>query len=187
MNPILEAAKEVADFMSAKGWRFCVIGGLAVQRWGEPRLTQDADLTLLTGLGEEERFANDLLKRFRGRISNAADFAAINRVLLLYATNGASVDVSFGALNFEFDMLDRATPFEFTTGIVLPTCSAEDLFVMKAFAGRQKDWNDAETVVVRQCGKLDKTYILRHLTQLSELKETPDLPVHARRLLEKKR
>lgn len=173
--------------MASKRWRFCVVGGLAVQRWGEPRLTQDADLTLLTGLGDEDRFANEFLKHFRGRISNAADFAATNRVLLLYATNGTSVDISFGTLAFEFDMMDRTTSFHFADGIVLPTCSAEDLFVMKAFAGRPKDWHDAESVVIRQRGRLDKAYIMRHLSQLSELKEAPDLPVHARKILERKR
>jgi hypothetical protein len=40
MNALFEAAKEVADFMKARRWKFCVIGGLAVQRWGEPRLTR---------------------------------------------------------------------------------------------------------------------------------------------------
>ncbi len=54
MNAIFTAAKEVCDFMKARRWKFCVIGGLAVQRWGEPRLTQDADLTLLTGFEHEE-------------------------------------------------------------------------------------------------------------------------------------
>ncbi len=49
MNALFTAAKEVCDFMQARRWKFCVIGGLAVHRWGEPRLTQDADLTLLTG------------------------------------------------------------------------------------------------------------------------------------------
>ena len=61
MNAIFAAAKEVCDFMEARRWTYCVIGGLAVQRWGEPRLTRDADLTLLTGFGDEEGFADALL------------------------------------------------------------------------------------------------------------------------------
>jgi hypothetical protein len=32
---------------------------------------------------------------------------------------------------------------EFAPDIILPTCSAEDLFVMKAFASRPQDWIDA--------------------------------------------
>ena len=53
MNPIFAAAREIQDFCRGRGWRSCVIGGLAVQRWGEPRLTRDVDVTLLTGFGSE--------------------------------------------------------------------------------------------------------------------------------------
>ena len=66
MNALFVAAKEVCDFMAGKNWKYCLIGGLAVQRWGESRSTQDADLTLLTGFGQEERFARDLLSHFQG-------------------------------------------------------------------------------------------------------------------------
>jgi len=45
MNPIFAAAEEIQAFCRARDWRFCFIGGLANQRWGEPRLTQDVDLT----------------------------------------------------------------------------------------------------------------------------------------------
>lgn len=186
MNAIFAAAKEVCDFMTAHRWKFCVIGGLAVQRWGEPRLTRDADLTLLTGFGEEEAFADTLLERFSGRRADARAFALVNRVLLLRASNGKDVDVSFGALDFEVAMLKRATPFELDVGVVLPTCSAEDLFVMKAFAAREQDWLDARGIAVKQGRKLDRAYILKHLAQLCELKETPEIFTQARRILEGK-
>jgi len=47
MNPIFAAAYDLQTFCERAGWSFCFIGGIAVQRWGEPRFTQDADLTLL--------------------------------------------------------------------------------------------------------------------------------------------
>lgn len=187
MNALFAAAKEVADFMEARDWKFCVIGGLAVQRWGEPRLTRDADLTLLTGFGEEGSFADALLKRFSGRRPDTRAFALANRVLLLRASNGAVVDVSFGALDFEVSMLKRATPFEFDSGVILPTCSAEDLFVMKAFAAREQDWLDARGIASKQGRNLNRVYILKHLTQLCELKETPKIVAQARRILGSKR
>lgn len=186
MNAIFAAAKEVADFMQARRWQFCVIGGLAVQRWGEPRLTRDADLTLMTGFGEEEKFADELLKRFPGRRPDARAFALTNRVLLLRASNGKDVDVSFGALDFEYGMLRRASLFKFDAGVVLLTCSAEDLFVMKAFAGREQDWLDARGITVRQGQKLNRVYVLKKLKQLCELRETPENVARARRILEGK-
>jgi hypothetical protein len=55
VNPLFTAALELERFFGARGWRFCFIGGLAAQRWGEPRLTLDVHCTLLTGFGQEER------------------------------------------------------------------------------------------------------------------------------------
>ena len=183
MNAIFEAAREVCDFMGARRWQFCLIGGLAVQRWGEPRATQDADLTLLTGFGAEEDFAKPLLEAFQGRRPDPLAFALANRVLLIRASNGKDVDISFGGLAFEISMMKRVTPFEFAPGLVLPTCSAEDLFVMKTFAARPLDWIDAEGIVVRQGRKLNTRYVLRYLTELCELKETPEIVERARVLL----
>ena len=184
MNAIFAAAKEVCDFMKKRRWKFCVIGGLAVQRWGEVRATQDADLTLLTGFGEEEKFVGPLLEKFQGRRGDARAFALAHRVLALRAGNGKDIDVSLGALPFEIAMLRRATPFKFAPGIILPTCSAEDLFVMKAFAARPLDWIDAEGIAVRQSGALNKRYVLRHLSDLCLLKEAPEILDRARHLLE---
>lgn len=186
MNALFEAAKEVCDFMSARRWKFCIIGGLAVPRWGEARLTQDADLTLLTGFGNEEEFARALLGHFSPRRPDALAFSLMNRVLLIYASNGSPVDISFGALQFEADMLKKASPFEFAEGFLLPTCSAEDLFIMKAFASRPLDWVDARGIVLRQAGRLNKSYILKHLTVLCELKESPEIVEQARKLLKEK-
>jgi hypothetical protein len=183
MNALFIAAKEVGDFMQARGWKFCIIGGLAVHRWGEMRTTLDVDITLLTGFGREEEFIVPLLEHFDGRIDNALDFAIRKRVLLLRTSNGKGVDISLGGLLFEEEMVRRATPFEFAPGLILPTCSAEDLFIMKVFAARGKDWHDAETVAIRQ--KLDTDYVFAHLVPLCELKEEPELVEQARRLLEK--
>src|SRR5579864_5144154 len=67
---VMAAAAEVENFCRSQGWQFCFIGGVAVQRWGMPRFTQDVDLTLLTGFGTEVHFADALLQHFQGRLSN---------------------------------------------------------------------------------------------------------------------
>jgi hypothetical protein len=107
------------------------------------------------------------------------------RVLLIRASNGKDVDISLGALLFEADMVRRATPVAFAPGLVLPCCTAEDLFIMKTFAARPRDWLDAESIVIRQTS-LDTAYILKHLADLCELKEAPEILERARRLLVEK-
>src|SRR2546422_2006643 len=98
---VLAAAGEVQRFCQQQGWRFCFIGGVALQRWGEPRLTQDVDLTLLTGFGDEEKFVNSLLKEFIPRRPDAREFALSHRVLLIETRKGVGVDVALGAFPFE--------------------------------------------------------------------------------------
>jgi hypothetical protein len=75
VNPIFQAAVDLQEFCVGQGWRYCVIGAVAVQRWGEPRLTQDVDLTILTDFGSEERWIDALLGRFEARRPDARDFA----------------------------------------------------------------------------------------------------------------
>lgn len=126
-----------------------------------------------------------LLERFESRIPEARAFALSRRVLLLRAGNGSDVDIALGALPFEAEMVRRATPVAFAPGLTLPCCTAEDLFIMKTFAGRPRDRLDAEGVAARQ-PRLDREYILKHLGALCALKEAPDLLERARRLLEER-
>lgn len=183
MNPIFVAALQLQDFCRSRGWRSCFIGAIAVQRWGEPRLTLDADLTLVTGFGHEDAFVDELLVGFRGRRADTREFALRYRVLLLAAENGVPLDVSLGAMPFEERMVARATGFDVGGGRSLSTCSAEDLVVLKAFAGRDKDWLDIEGVILRQGDALDQTLVWRELEPLLQLKEAPEAADRLRRLL----
>ena len=173
MTEVIRAAADLQAVCEANGWRFCVIGGLAVQRWGEPRETVDVDLTLLTGFGGESRFVSTLLQHFEARIEHAADFASVNRVLLLRARSGVGLDIALGGLPFEETAVNRSSLFTFPPDIALRTCSAEDLIVLKAFADRGKDWVDVEGIIVRQSGRLDWSYVRAQLAPLVELKESP--------------
>jgi hypothetical protein len=174
MNEVFVAASEIQDFIQTKGWSFCIIGGLALARWGQPRATAHVDITLLTGFGTEEPFIDDLLVKFAARRSDAKDFALRSRVLLLQASNGVGIDVAMAGLPFEENLTQRATVFDFGRGVSLVTASAEDLVVLKAFAGRPRDWIDIEGIIVRQGGKLNWRQIVDELTPLCELKESPE-------------
>jgi nucleotidyltransferase AbiEii toxin of type IV toxin-antitoxin system len=175
VNDVIQAAAELQNICELQGWRFCFIGGLALQRWGEPRETVDADLSLFSGFGSEELFIHILLQHFEGRINDAALFAKENRVLLLRSSQGVGLDVALAGLPFEDLMIQRSSYFEYPPKIALRTCSAEDLLVLKAFAGRGQDWVDVERIIVRQTGKLDWKYVREQLRPLAELKESPQL------------
>jgi len=174
LQGVLEAAEEIQVFCLNHGWRFCFIGGVALQRWGEPRLTQDADLTLLTGFGNEESFADLLLANFVGRRADARAFALQNRVLLVQTAKGVPVDIAFGAIPFEERSIERASPWHWAADHMLTTCSAEDLVVHKAFAGRDRDWGDVESILIRQRLGLKLSLVCEELKPLLELKGETD-------------
>ncbi len=134
MTELFSLALDIQDICQENGWPFCVIGGLAVQHWGEPRFTKDVDLTILTGFGDEEPVIDGCLSFYRPRIENARAFALQNRVLLLKSPDGLGIDIALGALDFERSAVERAADIEVMDGKSLRLCTAEDLIVMKAFA-----------------------------------------------------
>lgn len=185
MNDLYRAALDLQAFCQARGWRFCFIGGVAVQRWGEPRQTDDADLTLLTGFGHEEAFVDPLLEKLAPRRPDAREFALMNRVLLArHREFGVPLDIALGAFPFEENAIARATFWDCTgEGDLLLTCSAADLIIYKAFANRGIDWQDIERILQRHGAALDFALVWRELLPLLELKEDPAIEPRLRELI----
>jgi hypothetical protein len=175
MIELIESARQLQDFCDLQDWRSCFIGGIAVLRWGETRVTRDIDLNVLTGFGGEDRIIDVLLSNYAPRLPDAREFAISKRVLLLNTSTGTGIDVSLGAMPFEEMMIERASLFTFSPGLDLRTCSAEDLLVMKLFASRPLDIRDAEGVAIRNRGHLDWTYVEEQLQPLADIKQEPEI------------
>lgn len=182
MADLLDAAREVDGYCRRHNWRYCIIGGMALLRWGEQRMTKDVDITLLTGFGDEERYIRALSTDFEPLVPNAIEFGLRNRVLPVRTKAGFKADIAFGGLPFEEQAVTRATEYVFAEGVSLRVCSAEDLVVMKAFAARPQDWIDIAGIAIRQRDRLDWTYIYANLEPLAELKESPELVMQLRAL-----
>jgi hypothetical protein len=175
VTALVEAARETLEWLDAAGWQACIIGGLAVQRWGQPRLTQDVDLTVLVGLGDEARFVDGALARFQPRREDARAFALTYRVLLVRASMGVPVDIALGGTAFEAESFGRSSEWEIEAGVMIRTCSAEDLLVHKLIAGRPRDLADVETIVARQGRRLDVARVRKLVAAFAEVKEDAGL------------
>jgi hypothetical protein len=187
INRVFRAAIELQDFCFSQNYRFCFIGAIAVQRWGEPRVTVDADLTLITGFGTEAHFIAALMKNFRARRPDAAKFALQKRVLLLLASNDVPLDVALGGLPFEERTVARASPWKISEEAALQTCGAEDLVVYKAFADRAQDWLDVQRILQRQRERLNFDLIFEELVPLLQLKEAPEIERRLRKMIEEEK
>ena len=184
MNEVFGAAAEVQRFCEERHWQFCIIGGIAVQRWSDPRQTEDADFTLLTGFGNEELFVDALLARFQPRAEGEREAALRRRVVLVYSGEGVGIDVALGALPFEEHSIQRATAWKIAPELSLTTCSAEDLIVHKAFAARDLDWADVTRIVMRRGSKLNLEQIWTELRPLVALKEEPEILTKLQRIFD---
>lgn len=176
MNPREEAAWELHRFFRELGLNYAIIGGAAVQFWGQPRLTIDVDLTVAVPLDQPSSvFIQLVLDRFPARIDNALEFAQRNRIILIKTTNGCPADISMGLPGYEDEVMDRAVEFALEPGKAIRVCSAEDLIIHKAIAGRPQDVRDVEGIVYRQRDGLDVAIIRRWLQAFADLLDNPEI------------
>jgi hypothetical protein len=169
------AARTVLTVLDEAGIPACVIGALAVHRWGQPRATSDADFSALASYGDESPVVDALLGRFMPRRPDARAFALSSRVLLLKTSAGVDLDVALAASPFEVEAIETASSWEIVPGLSLRTCSAEHLIVYKLVTARMHDLGDVESVVRRQGTRLDVELIRRWGREFAELKEDLDL------------
>lgn len=183
MNRLFTAAVRIQQFCDSEAWRSCIIGALAVQRWGEPRLTLDVDVSLLTGFGTEAAFIDRLLAAFITRRPDAREFALQYRVLLLADDDAVPLDIALAAMPFEERCITRASSYRVAPDTAIRTCGAEDLIVLKAFADRPQDWLDIGGVIARQRHRLDVSLIWDELMPLLHLKDDAVTEGRLRQLL----
>lgn len=170
------AALEVGNFLTNCKIPYAIIGGLAVQVWGQVRLTADADLSvaapLTTGAAPLVRL---ITEHFPSRSADPVDFAGKTRMVLITASNGVEVDISLALPGYEDQLFSRAVDYEIDPGKSIKLCSAEDLIIHKAVAGRPQDVIDIQGVVKRQGKKLDAAYIRRWLKDFSDVLANGDI------------
>lgn len=174
MNPLLEAAWEVHQFLTRHKVPYVIIGGLAVQHWAEPRVTVDVDLTAMYAEGVEA-FVRLITTKFSSRTPNLLNFARRTRVVTIRASNGEPVDISLGVPGYEDEIMHRAVAYELARGKSIRICSAEDLIIHKCVAGRGKDLTDIERVIQKRGGKLEVAYIRHWLNIFSDALDEPDV------------
>ena len=175
MNQQFETAWRLDRFFTERGIPYAIIGGFAVQRWGQPRFTRDVDVTILLPPGSEEATLREIVAAFPARVADAVAFALEHRVLPLTVPGGSEADVSLGLPGYEEEVIARGVAYDLGGGRTVRLCSAEDLIIHKALAGRPQDLLDIEGIVARQGKALDLVYIRRWLSELGRVSEDPEV------------
>lgn len=181
MNPQIEAALAVHEFLSGRlRLKYAVIGGIALQFWGEPRFTHDLDITVQDRL-ELADLVRETTETFGSRVPDPYAFARETRMLLVRVAQ-VDVDIAVALKGYEDSLFARVKSIEVEPGRRLDICSAEDLVIHKALAGRPQDLADVQGIILRQGNALEVRYIRRWLGQFSRGLEDPAILERFRQL-----
>lgn len=167
----------VSRALQAHGIPFMLIGGQAVLLHGEPRLTQDVDVTL--GVAPD-RLPEVLEAAGSAGLAPLPDdpegFVGETFVLPCDEPGtGIRVDFIFSTTPYESRAIDRAVEVDIRD-VDVPFAAAEDLILHKLFAGRARDLEDVAGVVRRKGEELDWDYLRGWAEEFAEIPGREEMP-----------
>ena len=168
LKPPLRAA---IDFLKVHGYRYAVIGGIALSQWGVVRFTYDVEVKVLVPDVNYSAVRAALRKAFP---QPAREHAPHEPLIVAVDIDGVIIDFLLALPGYEELIIEHAVQRDLG-GWSAWICSAEDLVIQKVVAGRGKDWPDVEALLIEQRGKLDEAYIEEWLVQFAEALEKPEL------------
>ncbi|MCD6552623.1 MAG: nucleotidyltransferase [Anaerolineae bacterium] len=165
------ALREAIAFLNAQGYRYAVVGGIANQIWGEARFTYDVDLKVQVPAMDYPTVRAAIRSAFP---EPARPHAPPNPLIVAVKIGQVIVDFLLALPGYEEQIITRAVRCDLGR-LQVWICAPEDLIIQKAIAGRAKDWQDIEGILIEQRGRLDLAYLEDWLTQFAELLDQPEI------------
>ena len=153
-----------------------VFGAQAAIFHGAARLTADVDVTVLLG----DKTYDELLEPLHShgieiRLSDVDNLVQKTRVLpVVHVKSGIPIDIVLGGAGLEEKFADSAQLIDFEN-VMIPVARCEDLISMKIFSGRDKDIQDALSVMLAQQENVDIDEIRATLEILEGALDRSDL------------
>ena len=171
-----EVLAALAPVIDRRGVRWYVFGAQAVMVYGQPRLSDDVDVTVEVAPVDLRALVDDAVAAgFAEELPDDDEFLAVTRVVpLRHRATNIPVDMVLAGPGLEELFLDRAAPCDLG-GVTVPVIAPEHLVVTKILAGRDKDRSDALSVLLRQGDTLDLGEIRSLLTDLEQALGQSDL------------
>ena len=181
-DPIATALR-VADALDRAGDRYALFGGLLLAAYGDPRETRDVDLAVIdvSAARAKEALATAGLASTLSFEAVTFGGLSISRLALV----GGDADTGLNVLDLVQARSARYRAAALSRSVAAPlrdrtihALSADDFVLFKALATRERDVDDAASVLRRSEPLLDLGLIQREVDLLAA--EIPDWDVRAR-------
>lgn len=159
----------VVAFLEKHDLDYAIIGGIANQVWGQARFTYDIDVKIKVPDSDYDKIRSLVTQSFSspGRTGGPA-----TPLIISVEIEDIVVDFLMTIPGYDELVVQRAKKYELDD-LSFQVCSAEDLIILKAIAGRLKDWQDIEGILIEQQSKLDWSYIDNWLAEFAKALEEP--------------
>ena len=177
----------IARELTGRQLPFMLIGGQAVLLHGQPRLTEDIDITLGVDPGHLQRLLDVCVALGLDPLPDDVP-AFVRDTFVLPARHpdtAMRVDFIFSTTAYEQHAIGRAV-LVVLEGVPVPFATAEDLIIHKLFAGRARDIEDAVGVARRQGSALDWAYVERWAREFASVPGREEMPATVARLKERR-
>lgn len=157
---IEEAALAFDRAMDGCGVPYVVVGGVAVMAWGRPRATRDIDVLVDLSEDDVEAFVAAVEGEGFSVDRHALEMAFKDpaHVTVFDEDSEVHVDLNLARSPLEREEVAAAVTLEFEMG-KLRVAPPEEVIPWKLKYGTPRDLEDAESVYVRQQGKLDVEHL----------------------------
>lgn len=145
MTRLHRALSRLAQDLTALGYRWALIGGLAVSARAEPRTTRDVDVAVATeGDAEAEQVVAALLRRGYRVFAQLehTDAGRLGAIRLLSPTEpagGLVVDVMFASSGIEPEVVAEAEVLRLMPGLRVPVARTGHLIALKVLAHQPEE------------------------------------------------
>lgn len=183
LNDPVATALLVAEALDGSQQRYALFGGLLLAAYGEPRETRDADIAVMDLTAEAARQALEAAGLHSAVSFEAVTFGglSVGRVALL----GGDAHIGLNVLDlvrprsprYSRAALDRAVQVPLR-GRAIQALAIEDFLIFKALATRDRDLDDAASVLRRSADLVDLSLVEREVDALAV--EIADWDVHSR-------
>ncbi|MBI4770680.1 MAG: hypothetical protein HY784_09820 [Chloroflexi bacterium] len=165
MKHLVQSLAAIQTRLKEAGVESAVIGAMALAVWGQPRLTRDADLKVLLTRDDAQRLLDILGAGYLPIQPDPLGALRGNGVAFFRDAQASRIDLLLADVGFDERAIRRAVEVNVLDEALLRVATAEDLIIYKLISTREMDHIDAASVVRRQGGKLDHSYVLNWLRQ----------------------